>query len=491
MNTHYHTDPAQDAHWMQSALAEARAAAAAGEVPVGAVVVQGGQIIATGRNAPLHTHDPTAHAEVVALRAAAQRLGNYRLDGCTLYVTLEPCAMCSGAMLHARLARVVYGAADAKTGAAGSALQVLGHGAINHHTQVQGGVLADACGALLTEFFATRRQEQRALAHPLHQDALRTPEARFAAIAQHLLGDASTTALANPGAYLQGPNNLRLHAWDLGLHDAPTTWLCLHSPGNWGVLYRHMLPVWLAAGHRVLVPDLPGHGRSDKPKKPSAHNLASHVQAVCAWLAHAKLHQCVVVAHGGSTLLALALAAHMQQHPEYGVLQGLMLINPLAPGFLPEGRAAQQCAQWQQRLATTSKWAAWLAQADPALPAAVVAQETDVCSAPFADAGYRAGLAAPAWWGFASSAAKGDVQFDAPSAACLHAATAMLQQALPVPCLWLTGAQDPWLHAPALPPPAWHASATVQCLQGVGHYLPMHTAQARDAAHLGMKYLCP
>ena len=113
-----------DVHWMRLALAEARAAAQAGEVPVGAVVVRAGQLLATGRNAPVHSHDPTAHAEIAALRAAAQALGNYRLEDCTLYATLEPCAMCSGALLHARLARVVFGASEPRTGAAGSVIDL-------------------------------------------------------------------------------------------------------------------------------------------------------------------------------------------------------------------------------------------------------------------------------------------------------------------------------------------------------------------------------
>ena len=124
---------------MRLALAEARAAADAGEVPVGAVVVKDGRVIATGRNAPIAAHDPTAHAEIVALRAAAEALSNYRLDGCQLFVTLEPCAMCAGAMLHARLARVVYGAAEPKTGAAGSVLDLFALAPLNHQTQVQGG----------------------------------------------------------------------------------------------------------------------------------------------------------------------------------------------------------------------------------------------------------------------------------------------------------------------------------------------------------------
>ena len=117
--------PEEDAHWMRLALAQARAGAQAGEVPVGAVVVRQGQVIGQGANAPLACCDPTAHAEVQALRAAAQQLGNYRLEGCTLYVTLEPCVMCAGAMLHARLARVVFGAPEPKTGAAGSVLMCL------------------------------------------------------------------------------------------------------------------------------------------------------------------------------------------------------------------------------------------------------------------------------------------------------------------------------------------------------------------------------
>ena len=147
-----------DAHWMREAIAQARAAQQAGEVPVGAVLVRDGQVIATGRNAPIAGHDPTAHAEMAALRAGAAQLSNYRLDGCTLYVTLEPCAMCSGAMLHARLPRVVYGAADAKTGAAGSVVNLFAEPRLNHQTVVHGGVLADECGALLCDFFRDRRR---------------------------------------------------------------------------------------------------------------------------------------------------------------------------------------------------------------------------------------------------------------------------------------------------------------------------------------------
>lgn len=146
---------------MQLALEQAALATERGEVPVGAVVVQGDQVIAVGSNAPIGDHDPTAHAEIIALRAAAKALGNYRLTDCRLYVTLEPCAMCSGAIFHARLSEVIYGATDPKTGAAGSALNLYDHHGINHQTSVRGGVMAEECGQLLQAFFARRRAQQR------------------------------------------------------------------------------------------------------------------------------------------------------------------------------------------------------------------------------------------------------------------------------------------------------------------------------------------
>jgi len=142
---------------MQLALEQAQQAWDLGEVPVGAVVVKDGEVIAVGCNQPIGRHDPTAHAEIIALRAAAEKLGNYRLPGCELYVTLEPCVMCSGAMMHARLAKVVFGATDPKTGACGSVLNLFEQEQLNHHTEIVGGVLAEECGAILKNFFAARR----------------------------------------------------------------------------------------------------------------------------------------------------------------------------------------------------------------------------------------------------------------------------------------------------------------------------------------------
>ncbi|MFO1412858.1 MAG: tRNA adenosine(34) deaminase TadA [Burkholderiales bacterium] len=148
---------ASDDAWMGEALALAEAAAARGEVPVGAVVVRDGVIVGRGGNAPIAGSDPTAHAEIAALRDAARTLGNYRLPGCELFVTLEPCAMCAGAIFHARIARVVFGARDPKSGVCGSVLDLFAEPRLNHHARVTGGVRAGECGALLSAFFAARR----------------------------------------------------------------------------------------------------------------------------------------------------------------------------------------------------------------------------------------------------------------------------------------------------------------------------------------------
>jgi tRNA(adenine34) deaminase len=146
-----------ESQFMREAVAEAQAAGSAGEVPIGAVVVYGGEIIGRGQNRVLRDLDPTAHAEIIAMRAAAGALKNYRLTGCELYVTLEPCAMCAGAMIHARLARLIYAASDPKAGAAGSVLEVVNHPRLNHQMSIETGLLAEESGALLRDFFKQRR----------------------------------------------------------------------------------------------------------------------------------------------------------------------------------------------------------------------------------------------------------------------------------------------------------------------------------------------
>ncbi len=155
---------------MHRALDQAANAWALAEVPVGAVIVKDGQIIATGFNQMIGNSDPTAHAEIQAMRAAAELLGNYRLSHCELFVTLEPCAMCAGAMQHARIKRLVFGAADPKTGACGSVIDLFAEPRLNHHTQVRRGVLAEQCGRMLSQFFADRRELQRGGSLPADED---------------------------------------------------------------------------------------------------------------------------------------------------------------------------------------------------------------------------------------------------------------------------------------------------------------------------------
>ena len=290
---------------MQLALAQARLAALAGEVPVGAVVVKGGRVVGSGRNAPIEGHDPTAHAEIMALRSAAKALGNYRLEGCELFVTLEPCAMCSGTVLHARLDRVVFGAADPKTGAAGSVLNLFANQQLNHQTRVQAGVLAGPCAELLQDFFANRRDQkasQRQALFPLRDDALRTPEARFV----HLPG---YPWLAHYLSDLPALDGLRLHYLDEGPQNATQTYLCLHDAATWSHVFAPWIAERLQAGCRVVVPDLIGFGKSDKPKKEARHTLAWHARVLQEFAQRLELPTAVLLVQGTGASLGRLLMA--------------------------------------------------------------------------------------------------------------------------------------------------------------------------------------
>jgi tRNA(adenine34) deaminase len=262
-----------DAHWMQLALQEAQLAAQEGEVPVGAVVVRNGQLLATGRNASIKTLDPTAHAEVVALRAAAQAVGNYRLDDATLYVTLEPCPMCAGALLHARVGRVVFATPDPKTGAAGSVLNLFSFPLLNHQTQVQGGVLAEASAQELKSFFQARRTNPS----PLREDALRTPDSAFAGLTDLPAVDFFTPT---SGVFA----GLRMAYTEQTSVDQAIGWVLLHGTHDWRYVWRHLLPSLAKMGPTVLAPDLVGCGQSDKPKKPHTHHLQTHANVLVEWL---------------------------------------------------------------------------------------------------------------------------------------------------------------------------------------------------------------
>ena len=343
---------------MQIALQLAADAAAAGEVPVGAVVVRGGQVIGSGHNSPIQSCDPTAHAEMNALRAAANATGNYRLDDCTLYVTLEPCAMCSGAMLHSRLQRVVFGAAEPKTGCAGSVMNLFADRRLNHHTEVLGGVLAPQAIHQLQGFFQTRRSQQREQAWPLREDALRTPEACFEGLAGYPWRSSYVSHLSS----LAG---LRLHYLDLGPTDARPCYVCLHPIPGWSYQWHQQIEQWLGQGARVLAPDLIGFGKSDKPKRQDFHTLAWHLRYLCEWMEWLDLQDITLVAPDASHVLLQGLGG------DGGLrVTGLLLL----PTDVPKGQA-QQGAPLRQAL-----------------------------QAPYPDAGHRA--AERAFAGFAAHQAK-------------------------------------------------------------------------------------
>nr|WP_269129486.1 tRNA adenosine(34) deaminase TadA [Ramlibacter alkalitolerans] len=452
--------PARDEACMREALAQAGLAQAAGEVPVGAVVVHGEAIVGRGHNAPVTQHDPTAHAEIRALREAARALGNYRLDGCELFVTLEPCAMCSGAMLHARLARVVFGAPDPKTGAAGSVLDLFAQARLNHQTQVVGGVLAAECSALLSGFFRARRQETRMNAQPLRDDALRTPDARFAALpdypwAPHWLDDLPALA------------GLRMHYLDEGPRDAPLTWLCLHGNPSWSYLYRRMIPLFLQAGGRVLAPDLIGFGKSDKPKRASAHSFEWHRQVLLEFVERLELEQVVLVVQDWGGLLGLTLP--MEAPERY---RGLLVMNtllatgdaPLSPGFLA----------WREMCAKNPGFdvGRLFARGNPHLSAA----ECAAYDAPFPDSGHRAALRA-----FPPMVPDGP---DAGGAAISRQAREFLARQWQGRSLMAIGAQDPVLGVPVMEAlrSQIRGCPDAMVLPQAGHFVPEHgEAIARTA----------
>lgn len=365
---------ADDVRWMREALNQAQLAAGFNEVPVGAVVVRDGIVLGRGHNRPVHSHDPTAHAEILALREAAAALGNYRLDGCTLYVTLEPCAMCSGAMLHARLDRVVFGASDPKTGAAGSVTDLFAQPDLNHQTRVTGGVLADEGGALLKAFFQSRRSNPQ----PLREDAVRCPDSAFENLpgypwAPNYLCDLPSLA------------GLRMHYLDEGRGTNARTWLLLHGNPAWSYLYRKVIPPLLASGDRVVAPDLIGFGRSDKPKKSQVHRFGWHRQILLEFIERLDLQRVLLAVQDWGGLLGLTLPMAAPHRYEGLLVMNTLLAtgeHPLTPGFLDWRAMCRQKPDFDiGRL---------MRRGNPQLSEA----ECAAYNAPFPDRGHRAALRA-------------------------------------------------------------------------------------------------
>ncbi len=365
-----------DQGFMRLALAQAQLAFAQGEVPVGAVVVKDGQVIGAGYNMPLTMHDPSAHAEIQAMRQAAAALGNYRLEGCTLYVTLEPCTMCSGAIINARLARLVFGAREPRTGACGSVTNVLANTALNHHTSVGSQVLATECAALMSQFFKERRDMQKTTSQPLRDDALRTPASAF----EHLPDYAFEPQYVSD---LPSLNGWRMHYLDEGPRDASVTWLLLHGNPTWSYVWRHWVPQLVAQGHRVVAPDLIGFGKSDKPKKDQAHHFDFHRNVLLELIDRLDLRNMHLAVQDWGGLLGLTLP--MAQPARFSAL--LAMNTALATGDTPMGKGFEA---WRQFCADKPSFS--VANLMQRSCAHLSAEEAQAYSAPFPDAGHRAAL---------------------------------------------------------------------------------------------------
>ena len=372
-----------DLQWMQKAIALAKEAGEAGEVPVGAVVVRDGILVGRGRNGPVGTTDPTAHAEIMALRDAAKTTGNYRLENCTLYVTLEPCTMCAGAILNSRISRLVFGASEPRTGAAGSVLDVFANQEINHQTEVSGGVLADDCRQLLQQFFKPKRVNM----NPLREDALRPPDEWFEGIPDY-------PWTAHYVSDLPSLKGLRLHYLDEGhrellnesqdsLNHQPITYLCLHGNPAWSYLYRKMIPTFTAHGHRVVAPDLIGFGKSDKFKKASQHSFEFHRQVLLDFIEHLDLKRIVLVVQDWGGILGLTLPMDMPHR-----FAGLLVMNTaLATGTQPLSKGFLSWREWCQANPDFDV-AKLFARGNKHMSEA----ETQAYNSPFKDRGHRAAL---------------------------------------------------------------------------------------------------
>lgn len=313
----------EDLAKMQMALEQAHIAQKAGEVPVGAALFLGDELICKAHNAPVCTHNPCGHAEVLVLQEAGRRLGNYRLEGCSLFVTLEPCVMCAGAILNARIKTLVFGAKDERAGAAGSVLNVFENPRLNTHTQVRAGVLAEDCAKPLVDFFKLRRSQIKAKRDHtklyLREDAFRPDLHQFKQLMlpwmqKGLVSNYTNDLACDPG--------LRIHHWDTQEHGAdvaPTaqapqprkTWVCLHGLGSSGAFFSPWAIERACLGERVLMPDLIGFGLSDHLRSATHIDLQHQVLLLQEWFDRMRLDPVHLLSHDWSAQLALALVPRL------------------------------------------------------------------------------------------------------------------------------------------------------------------------------------
>lgn len=358
-------------HFMRLALEQAQIGEALGEIPVGAVLTLNGDVVAVGHNQTISKCDPTAHAEIVAIRAAAQALGNYRLAQCVLYVTLEPCAMCMGAVLHSRISKLYFGTSDPKTGACGSVLNIPAESRINHHCEVHAGILQTLCAQHLTAYFRTlRSQKSHSARVPMREDALR--------LDFRSLRPLVPKAVSMPVDDLQASEGLRVQVWS-SPQAAPspsTLILCLHGATSWSYIYGAFLAADMPPDVVAWAVDLPGHGGSDKTKKGAELlDTALQLRVLIELLGRVKSPGIHVIAQDSGGTLAIRLAREMPKR-----IVGLTLINPVCADYNnaseppPVVRSRQQFADY---IATVSDGDQDVSRA--------------LC-APYPDAGHMAGL---------------------------------------------------------------------------------------------------
>lgn len=359
--------------------------------------------------------------------------------------------MCSGAMLHARLARLVFGASDTKAGMAGSRADLFGMPDINPHTQVQGGLLADECGERLKRFFQARRVNTA----PVPEAGLRPSDAAFADLADMRFAPRYVADLAAAPGW-------RLHFVDEGPADAPLSWLCLHGDSGWSYTFRHAMPVWLAAGHRVAAPDMLGFGRSDKPKKAAFHQWHLHKRVLLEWIERQALDRLVLVLPGSAAVLGLGLLSELTER-----LAGLVLINapddPLSPAWC---EATLRWQQWCQRH-PLHQASAVLAEGGSGLSDA----ERLAYQAPFPDRGHSAALQA-----YAGLLPTGT---DSDSAADVQRGWALFQQHWRTRTVAFHSRPHPHWHANAAP---WASGAVTHALPDAPHVLPDNGPQWAEQA---------
>jgi tRNA(adenine34) deaminase len=389
---------------MASALEQAHLALHRGEVPVGAALFLGDELIAKAHNMPVSTHNPCAHAEVLVLQEAGRRLGNYRLSDCTLFVTLEPCVMCAGAILNARIKAVVFGAQDERAGAAGSVINVFANSTLNAHTQVQSGVMAQECAKLLVDFFKDRRAQAKALRAQsqqyLREDALRPEMHELNLLMRPWMQEGMRSVHVNDLSSFVG---LRMHHWDTQAQalsasphlarEAPRrTWVCLHGLGSSGAFFAPWAVERARLGERVLMPDLVGFGLSDHLRSPIRIDLETHLLVLQEWFERMNLSDVHLLSHDWSAQLALRLVPRLKSkvtvwlclNPHLNVSASVLERHPpntlwqSAASHLSQSKSGKQALLRVQPLLSQEQIAFMLSQL-PARALPLQAQVFDQC----------------------------------------------------------------------------------------------------------------